>query len=141
MKPVAHWDTVCISHRGKGLGESRDIPKGLCFGLLTCSMWAESSGLNQQPWLLAAQEHFAELMGRGRTRQETGAGGGGRDRGKTYPNNAFEGFCTPSHQVCVILVVFHQTGTVTPSKTSATVNNYAPISFYSNTPFFPLPLK
>lgn len=45
------------------------------------------------------------------------------------------------HYTCVILRLFHQTSAIIPSKTNAQEKNYTPISFYSNSPYFLLPLK
>lgn len=81
MKPAPQWGVVYICHQGKHFSESWDSPKGICFGFLTRFLQAERE-LRPEPWLLATEMHFAELMGRERASQEKTGREGGRERWK-----------------------------------------------------------
>lgn len=145
VKPAPHWGVVCVCHREKHFSESWDSPKGICFNLLTRSLQAERE-LRPEPWLLATEMHFAELMGRERASQEKTQREGEMEEGRregASENVPCRQLClrVAFHYTCVILRLFYQTGAITPSKTNAGVTNYTPISFYSNTPYFLLPLK
>lgn len=81
VKPALHWGVVCICNQGKHFSKSWDSPKGICFGLLTGSLQAERE-LRPEPWLLAIEIHFAELMGSERASQEKTEREGERGEGR-----------------------------------------------------------
>lgn len=106
VKPAPHWGVVCICHRGKHSSEAWDSPKGVCFGLLTCSLQAERE-LRPEPWFLATERHFAELMSRERASQEKTQREGeeeeGKERGRQWKYALSEG-CSSFH-LCYSKVV------------------------------------